>query len=66
MTTNIVSNILLINSFILERTSLSLFSDFEKLPSVLMAERYEVSIILGNAYGLFARFYTVDSMLDGM
>ena len=66
MTTNIVSNILLINSFILERTSLSLFLDFEKLPSVLMAERYEVSIILGHAYGLFARFYTVDSMLDGM
>ena len=66
MTTNIVSNILLINYFILERTSLSLFLDFEKLPSVLMAERYEVSIILGHAYGLFARFYTVDSMLDGM
>ena len=66
MTTNIVSNILLINSFILERTSLSLFLDFEKLPSVLMAERYEVWMILGHAYRLFARFYTVNSILDGM
>ena len=31
-----------------------------------MVERYEVWAILGYVYGLFARFHTIDSVLDDM
>ena len=67
MTTNIGASILQINSFNLESTSLSLIRlDFENLALVVMVERYEVWVILGHVYGLFARFHTVDSVLDDM
>ena len=31
-----------------------------------MVEPYEVWVILGYVYGLFARFHTIDSVLDDM
>ena len=62
MTTNIGASILQINSFNLERTSLSLIRlDFENLALVIL-----VWVILGYVYGLFARFHAVDSVLDDM
>ena len=62
MTTNIGASILQINSFNLERTSLSLIGlDFENLALVIL-----VWVILGHVYGLFARFHAVDSVLDDM
>ena len=62
MTTNIGASILQINSFNLERTSLSLIRlDFENLALVIL-----VWVILGHVYELFARFHAVDSVLDDM
>ena len=37
---------------------------FEKLPLVVMVEHYEVWVILGHVYELFAGFPSIDSVLD--
>ena len=41
-----------------------MFLDFEKLPIVVMVERYEVWVILGHVYWLFAEFHAIYSVLN--